>query len=92
MLYYLAPLLFLAGVCTDVTWALYIQALADRRRLSAALYSVGTGIVSIVFVEGVIHNVWMTTFWLAGLFVGTYYASAIEQYVKGLWKNVHCKS
>ena len=85
MTWYLAPLLLLAGILTDVTWALYIQALADRRRLPAALYSVGTGIVSIVFVEGALHAPFLLAFWLVGLFVGTYFVQNIEVFVKGLW-------
>ena len=91
MIWYFAPLLFLAGIVTDVTWALYIQALADRKRLPAALYSVGTGVVSIVFVEGMIHDPVLSVFWLVGLFFGTFYASSIQQFVKGLW-NAHRKN
>ena len=88
MEWYLAPLLLLAGILTDVTWALYIQALADRRRLPAAFYSVGTGIVSIVFVEGAIHVPWLISFWLAGLFIGTYYVQNIEKFMRGFWHGI----
>jgi len=89
VIWYLIPLLFLAGVLTDVTWALYIQALADRRRLPAALYSVGTGIVTIVFVEGMLHDPILSIFWLIGLFFGTYHVSNIEKFVKGMWNAIY---
>lgn len=89
-MWYYAPLLFLSGVMTDVVYALYVMSLAERKRLPAANYSTMSGVLSIILVEGTLHVPYLLPFWLMGLWVGTYYAAAIESYVKGVI-NAHRK-
>jgi hypothetical protein len=83
VIWYFAPILFLSGVTTDLLWTPYIQAVADKRMLTAGLYSVGTGVISIVFVEGIILDMYSMPFWLVGLFVGTYFSDNFQKFVKG---------
>jgi hypothetical protein len=74
--------LFVSGVVTDIIWALYVKYLSTERLNKAAWYAVGTGVCSIIFVEGIIHSIYSTIFWLIGLYIGTYYSKRVEQ----LWK------
>lgn len=83
----LAIVMFCSGVVTDVLWAFYIQALAEHARTSkkrylraAAWWSVGTGVCTLVFVEGVVQNVWISTIWLVGLWLGTYFSATVKQF------------
>ena len=78
--------MFLIGFCTDIIWVLYIQNVADKKRVAAANYSVMTGICGILWVEGLLSNVYLMVFWLAGMWIGTYFADQIESFVKRLIK------
>lgn len=95
MWYLFAPLLFLVGLVTDVIWTIYIQKVAicktKNERAIAGLYSVGTGVVSAIWVEGVLYAPFMLPFWWIGLWCGTYFAHDIEEFLKGTW-NVIRKS
>jgi len=71
--------LFVAGFLTDVIWALYIRKIANKNKLQGALYSVGTGICAIIFVEGLLTNIYLMIPWLIGLFFGSYFSDNIEQ-------------
>ena len=77
-----ALILFLAGTFTDITWALYIRKVAEHKRLSGALYSVGTGLCTVIIIEGIITNIWLFIPWLFGLFVGTYFSDDVEKSMK----------
>ena len=84
----LAILMFCSGVVTDVLWAFYIQSLAEHARTgrkrylrAAAWWSVGTGVCTLVFVEGVVQNVWISTIWLLGLWLGTYYSATVKHFL-----------
>jgi len=74
--------MFASGVVTDVIWAMYITKLSEHKHLQAAIYSVGTGLVTIIFIEGMITNLYLTIPWLCGLFVGTFYSDTIESWIK----------
>lgn len=76
--------LLFTGIITDVIWALYIYHLSRKENLAGALYSVGTGICTVVLMEAILYNVLLTGFWLAGLFIGTYYSTRIENLVTKL--------
>ena len=77
-----AILLFIAGFLTDVTWVFYIRYVSAKKRFAAAWWSVGTGICTLVFVEGVVGNVVLGIFWLTGLWFGTYFSDDIETFAK----------
>ena len=93
MWYLFAPLLFLNGLVTDIIWTIYIQRVAvcktKKERAIAGLYSIGTGIVSAIWVEGVLYVPYLLPVWLLGLWVGTYNAQAIETFLKGKWDAIH---
>jgi hypothetical protein len=82
----LALLMLVSGVITDITWAFYIQELSahertkEKRHLrNAAWWSVGTGMCTLVFIEGVVQNIWISLLWLVGLWFGTYYSAFLKQ-------------
>lgn len=77
--------LFLTGCITDIIWALYIRNVSENDKLKAAIYSVGTGICTIIFVEGILHGIFYSIFWLIGLFIGTYYSNSIEIFMEKIW-------
>jgi len=81
-----ACVMFLTGFVTDVTWALYIKYVGGGNKLKGAFYSVGTGICTVVFVEGTIVSIWLTPFWLIGLFLGTYYSNEVEECIQKFYK------
>jgi len=81
-----AFLLFISGVLTDIIWALYIQKLAEKKNFQGALYSVGTGICTVIFVEGLLYSLWIMPFWLFGLFIGTYYSNRIEGVIQKIYE------
>ena len=74
--------MFLSGISTDVIWALYIRKSADKQRLAASLYGVGTGICSLISIKGIQLNFYSGLFWLVGLFLGNYYCEQIERTIK----------
>ena len=78
-------IMFVSGVVTDTLWAFYIQSMAAYERTreqrylkAAAWWSVGTGVCTLVFVEGVVQNVVVATVWLLGLWLGTYYSTVLK--------------
>ena len=79
-------MMFLIACFTDVIWVLYIQRVAEKRKFAAANYSIITCICGIIWIEGLLSNIWLMIFWLAGMWVGTYFADEIESFVKRLIK------
>lgn len=65
---------FLAGAGIDLAWTRYIQSVQDRRRLSAANYSVTIAALSLLGVTTVVRDGWMALPYLLGLWLGTYVA------------------
>jgi len=83
-----------SGFVTDLIWTPYIRAVAryeqtkNKRDLrTAANYSAGTGLCTLLLVEAVILDPLISSFWLAGLWLGTYYSGD----VKRLWENYRCR-
>ena len=77
----LALLMLITGFVVDVVWALYVKYIASGNRLRAAMYSIVSGMCTIVFVSGAITSLWLTPFWLIGLGLGTYFSTDVEKYV-----------
>jgi hypothetical protein len=80
--------LFLAGALADLFWAYYllnmslVESTAGLRkyRRRAAWWSVALGMGSWLMVDGMMANKWLVSFWLIGLWCGTYYAYPIKQF------------
>lgn len=75
---------FLSGILTDIIWALYIYYVSrdgKRNRKLAAAFSIGTGICTLIVMYIALTNFWITSFWLLGLGIGTYYAKPIEIFI-----------
>jgi uncharacterized membrane protein len=83
-----STILCVSGFVTDIIWALYIRKVNEKKKLQAALYSVGTGICTVVFVEGLLISFWLTFPWLVGLFCGTYFSDDVEQYLTTKLKRI----
>ena len=81
-----AILLFLVGCFTDIIWVLYITNVSEKKRAKAATYSVLTGICGFAWLEGMMADKFLVIFWLCGLWIGTYFASSIESFIKRLMK------
>lgn len=77
--------MFIAGFITDFLWAWYILFVGKGKLLIGAFLSVGIGICSIIFVEGVVQDFWSSVAWLVGLFVGTYYSTRIARLVRSIF-------
>jgi hypothetical protein len=78
--------LLIAGFTTDVVWAVYVRSINtmtdQKSRIKAANFAVGTGICSLIFIEGIFHNVFFAIAWFIGLWLGTYHANSIENLFK----------
>src|SRR5579872_7447380 len=60
--------MFFGAFALDIVWALYIQRVAERKKISAAMYSTLTGALSTIWVFGIQKDLINSIFWLAGLF------------------------
>lgn len=99
----LSFLMFLSGFATDFTLVMYVQKVAEYKRLKsldikkkkllrdAAFWSIATGICSILMVEGLTTNLLTTSFWLFGLWLGTYFSDDLETFFKNLLGRLHGK-
>ena len=74
-------IMFIVGIITDLIWTPYIRKLSDKEYFQAGFWSVGTGICTLLFLEGFLVYKLTCIFWLAGLFVGTWKAPIVIKWI-----------
>jgi hypothetical protein len=79
-------IMFLAGIVTDLIWTVYIRKLSDKDYFQAGFWSVGTGICTLLLIEGFLVYKLTCIFWLMGLFVGTWKATHLIDWVDKVTK------
>ena len=77
-------IMFLVGVVTDLIWTIYIRRLADKEYFQAGFWSMGTGICALLLFQGFLVYKITCIFWLVGLFVGTWKAHILIDWVDKL--------